>query len=96
MAVYQIVRLQAVEDKADDLLAMLRQGRDFALTVDGCEGFDVYQGKDDAGSFVMIERWATPEQHQSHFQKNVLETGVADRVSALLARPMEYDYYVQP
>ena len=93
MSTVQVVRLKAAEGKADELRGIVEQARSFALTVDGCEGFDVYQAEDAPENFVMIERWASHEQHQQHFQKNVIEHRVLDRVSALLSRPMEYGYH---
>jgi quinol monooxygenase YgiN len=93
VTIAQVVRLQAAEGKADELWPLLEAGRGFALTVDGCEGFEIYQGTETAESFVMIERWASVEQHQRHFETNVVGSGVLDRVSALLAAPLEFEYY---
>ena len=95
MSVFQIVTLRAADGKADELRPILDGGREFALTVDGCEGFEIYQSADAPESFVMIERWASTEQHQRHFQTNVIESGVAERVSAVLAEPMSYGYFEQ-
>jgi hypothetical protein len=44
MSVAAIYSIEAAEGKAEELLAMLQQGRDFAGTVEGSEGFDVFQG----------------------------------------------------
>jgi quinol monooxygenase YgiN len=93
MSTVQVVRLKAADGKADELRAIVEQGRSFALNVDGCEAFDIYQAEDAPERFVMVERWASPEQHQQHFQKNVIERGILDQVSALLSEPMEYGYH---
>jgi quinol monooxygenase YgiN len=95
MSTVQVVRMQASEGKVDELRDIVRQARSFALTVDGCEGFEVLESEESPGSFVMIERWASPEQHRQHFQKNVIEPGLLDQVSALLSAPMEYGYHEQ-
>jgi len=95
MSTVQVVRLTAAEGKADELRGIIEQARSFALTVDGCEGFEVYEAEDAPGSIVMVERWASHEQHQQHFQTNVIDTGVLDRVGALLSGPMEYGYHKQ-
>jgi quinol monooxygenase YgiN len=95
MSTVQIVRLRAAEGKADELRGIIEQARSFSLTVDGCEAFDVYEAAETPGSIVMVERWASVEQHQQHFQKNVIDTGVLDRVGALLSAPMEYGYHKQ-
>jgi len=97
MSVTAIYTLQAKETKADELLALLEQARDLTLTVDGCEGFDVYQGKDDRNRFVMVERWASVDIHQAHFEKNAKGSGWLDGVEALMnapfARPQD-SYYL--
>lgn len=88
MSIFQIVTLQAADGKADDLRPMLEDGRDFARAADGCEGIEIYRSTDDPNRFTMIERWASVEQHQRHFQTNLVESGVLDRVGAVLACPM--------
>jgi quinol monooxygenase YgiN len=72
---------------------MLEGGREVALTMDGCEGFEIYQSTETPEAYVMVERWATAEQHQRHFETNVIGSGVLDRVGALLAEPMTYGYF---
>ena len=93
MSVIQLVRMEAASGKATALLALLQQGRDSTLTVEGCEAFDVYQGRDDPHQLLMIERWVSVEAHQVHFEKNVIATGVLDRCMALMTRPPELAYY---
>ena len=97
MSVTAIYSIEAAEGKADELLALLRQGRDFTATVEGSEGFEVFEGKDDPLKFVMIEHWSSPEAHQEHFEKNVKGAGVLDAAEALMARPFPppaESYYV--
>jgi quinol monooxygenase YgiN len=89
MSVTVIYSFQAAQGKADELLAILRQGRDFSATVEGCEGFEVYQGHDDPRRFVMVERWATVDAHQSHFEQNVKGSGVLDAAEALMTGPFQ-------
>ena len=87
MSVTAIYWVEAKEGKADELLAMLQQGRDFAVTVDGCEGFEVFQGKDHPHRFVMLEHWNSTEDHQAHFEKNVRASGVLETAEALMTAP---------
>jgi quinol monooxygenase YgiN len=96
MSVTVIYSIQAKQGKADDLLAMLQQGRDFSAGAEGYEAFDVYQGKDNPHRFVMIERWASVEAHQAHFEQNVKGSGVLDAAEALITAPfpVEDAYYV--
>jgi quinol monooxygenase YgiN len=97
MSVTAIYSIEAAEGKADELLAILRQGRDFTATVEGSEGFDVFQGKDDPHKFVMLEHWSSVEAHQAHFEKNVKGAGVLDTAEALMSRPFpppQESYYL--
>ena len=87
MSVAAIYTIRAAEGKADELLSMLRQGRDFSVTAKGSEGFEVFQGEDDPHKFVMVERWSSVKAHQAHFEKNVKEAGVLDSAEALMAEP---------
>ena len=64
MSVTAIYHVRANEGKADELLAILRQGRDFSRTVDACEGFEVFQRQEDPRDFVMTEQWTTVEGHR--------------------------------
>jgi quinol monooxygenase YgiN len=97
MSVTAIYSFEAAERKAEELAAMLQQGRDFTMTIEGCEGFEVFQGKDDSNRFVMTERWASVEDHRSHFEKNVRASGVLDHAEALMTEPFplpDESYYV--
>jgi quinol monooxygenase YgiN len=64
MRVTAIYLVQAKPGKEGELLEMLQQGREFALGVDGCVGFDVFQGHEDPTKFVMNEHWES-ERHSS-------------------------------
>lgn len=96
MTVAVIYSFEARRGKAEELRDLLRQGRDVAATVEGFEGFDVYQGKDDPHRFVMVETWASTGAHQSHFEKNVKASGVLARVETLMAAPFDVaePYYI--
>jgi quinol monooxygenase YgiN len=87
MSVIAIYNIRAADGKADDLLAMLRQGRDFTSTVEGSESFEVFQGKDDPHAFVMVERWTSVDAHRLHFQRNVKHSGMLDAAEALMTDP---------
>lgn len=89
MSVAIAYRFRAREGKAAELLALLQGGRDFSLGVDGCEGFDVYQGKDDPDQFVMMETWRSEQLHEAHFEKNARGSGWLEQVEALMTQPFE-------
>ena len=92
MSVTAIDSIEAAEGKAEELLAILRQGRDFTKTVEGSEGFEVYQRQDDPNRFVMVVHWSSMEAHQAHFEANVKGAGVLDTAEALMARPFQPPY----
>jgi quinol monooxygenase YgiN len=92
MTVAAIYRFRAADGKAEELLAMLRQGRDVAATVEGCEKFEVYQGSDDPHKFALVERWTSKEAHNDHFEKNVKGSGVLDAAELLMTEPFEPPY----
>jgi quinol monooxygenase YgiN len=97
MSVTAIYSFQAADGKADELVAMLQQGRDFSMTVEGCECFEVFQGKDDPNKFVMTERWASVEDHRSHFETSVKASGVLEHAEALMTEPFpppDESYYL--
>ena len=94
MSVIQVVRMEATRGKAAELLALLQQGRDFTLTVDGCEAFDVYQSKDDPHQLLMVERWVSVDAHRIHFETNVMATGLLDRCQALMTGEPQLAYYL--
>ena len=97
MSVTVIYDFRAAEGKADELLAMLREGRDFSATGEGFEAFDVYQGHDDPHRFVMVERWTSVDAHRSHFEKNVKGSGLLDKAEALMTGRLNVGdpYYVR-
>ena len=94
MSVIQLVRMEAAPGKPAELLALLQQGRAFTLRVDGCEAFDIYQGKDDPHQLLMVERWVSQEAHHVHFERNVMATGLLDRCVALMTGPPQLTYYL--
>lgn len=89
MSVAIIYRFRARDGKSAELLALLQRGRDFSLTVDGCEGFDVYQGSADLHQFVVVETWRSEQIHEDHFEKNAKGSGWVDQVEALMTQPLE-------
>lgn len=90
-----IYDLRARQGKADELLVSLRAGRDFGRTVDGCEGYDVFQSGADPHDFVMIERWRTQQLQKEHFKTNVVESGVLERVIPLMTAPPQDRWFTQ-
>jgi quinol monooxygenase YgiN len=94
MSVTVFFRFEALPGHTDELLRMLLQGRDFGLTVPGCESYEVLQAIDEPQKLLMIERWTTAEAHADHFSRNVLASGLFERAASLMAtRPEPHVYY---
>ena len=59
---------------------------------DGCQSLDVYFNTDDTGNMVMVEFWDS----RAHYEKYLnwrTETGVMDKVGAMLAEPPSIRYF---
>ena len=87
MSVTIVVNFQASEGNAEELLALLQQGRDFSRKADGCESFDVFQRQDDPNKFMFLEQWNSLEAHHENVAKNVVASGHLDKIKALLTGP---------
>ena len=94
MSVTVFFDFRAAPGHADELLTLLLQGRDFGLTVPGCEAYEIHQGSDDPHRFMMVERWTSPEAHRKHFEKNVVASGVLDKATSIMVEaPAPPVYY---
>ena len=86
---------EALEGKADELLGLLIGGRDFGRSVEGCESFEVYQGAEEPHRVVMVETWTSADAQQTHFEANVVPSGVLDKVGALVVGPIHPSSFVR-
>jgi quinol monooxygenase YgiN len=93
MSVTIFYDFRATSGNADELLALLLAGRDFGITVPGCEAYEVFQAEADPHRLMMMERWASAGAHQEHFERNVVATGVLDKASALMVEPPQPPVY---
>ena len=59
---------------------------------DGCQGIDVYFNTEDTGSMVGVEHWDS----RAHYEKYMAwrtETGVMDKIGAMLTGPPSIRYF---
>ena len=59
---------------------------------DGCQSLDVYFNTEDTGNMVMVEFWDS----RAHYEKYLnwrTETGVLDKVGAMLVEPPSIRYF---
>jgi quinol monooxygenase YgiN len=87
MSVTIVVNFEATEGNAEQLLALLQQGRDFSRKAEGCESFEVYRRQDDPTKYMFLEQWASLEAHHENVAKNVVASGHLDKIKALLTGP---------
>jgi quinol monooxygenase YgiN len=59
---------------------------------DGCQGIDVYSDTEDSSCLVLIEYWDSRAHHGKYIAWRT-ETGVMEKVGAMLAGPPVMRYY---
>ena len=59
---------------------------------DGCQGIDVYFNTEDTSSMVLVEYWDS-RAHQEKYIAWRTETGVMDKIGAMLAGPPSIRYF---
>lgn len=59
---------------------------------DGCQGFDACFSAEDPTRMVMIERWDSRAHHEKYLGWRT-ETGVMDKLGAMLAGPPSMRYF---
>ncbi len=92
MSVFYILELTIQPDKVEDYLAqfpsILPDTRAFA----GCEEITVHQNEDDPTDVVLLERWATKDDHQKYMAWRQ-ERGDMERLGQGLAGPPKTRYF---
>ena len=58
----------------------------------GCQGVDLYFNKEAAGSMLLVERWESRAHHEKYVGWRT-ETGVMDKIGAMLAGPPSIRYF---
>ncbi len=87
MSVNVVVNFQASPDRAAELGALLRQGRDMSRAADGCESFDLFQRQDDESRFIFVEQWSSIDAHHRNMADNIVGSGHLGQVLALIVGP---------
>jgi quinol monooxygenase YgiN len=87
MSVDVVVNFQARPGMADELLPLLREGRDISRGAVGCESFQLFRRLDDDTKFVFIERWRSIDDHHLNMAENIVGSGHFGRILSLLVGP---------
>ena len=59
---------------------------------DGCQGMDVYFNTENEGNMVMVEHWDSRAHHEKYLAWRT-ETGVMDKLGAMLARTAKHPIF---
>ena len=59
---------------------------------EGCQGADAWFNADDPGNMVIVEYWGARAQHEKYVGWRT-ETGVMERIGAMLAGPPSIRYF---
>jgi quinol monooxygenase YgiN len=87
MSINVVINFQAAEGRADELLPLLREGRDISRAAEGCESFDLFQRGDDEHKFMFFEQWESIETHHENMVNNIVASGHLGRILPLLVGP---------
>lgn len=59
---------------------------------EGCQRVDLYFNKEDAGNLLLVEHWESRAHHEKYVGWRT-ETGVMDKIGAMLAGPPSIRYF---
>jgi quinol monooxygenase YgiN len=92
MSVLFILELTIEPEKVDEYLAQFPDLLPDTRAFDGFEEITVHQNEDDPTDVVLLERWASKEQHEKYTAWRQ-ERGDLERLSQGLAGPPKTRYY---
>ena len=92
MSVMVLVDTQIKSEEISNMKSILDEILPDTRAYDGCQSLDVYFNMDDTGNMVMVECWDS----RAHYEKYLnwrTETGVMEKVIAMLAEPPSIRYF---
>ena len=90
MAELTLVTMQFDAARPDELAAVLAKYVVLARQQNGCRNIDLCASLTKPGRFVIVEKWATPEDQRAHFD-SVEMIEMATSCEGLLQRPPDID-----
>lgn len=69
IVIIRVTEPDGIAPVADALARM----RPLCLAEDGCVSWEAYQSHEEAGTFVLVERWATREKWEAHDQGEAIQ-----------------------
>ena len=92
MSVMVLLDLQIKSEEISNMKSILDEILPDTRAYDGCHSFDLYFNTDDTGNMVMVEVWDSRAHHEKYLNWRI-ETGVMDKVGAMLAEPPSIRYF---
>jgi len=69
MSVVALVKLEAVQGKAEQALAIIKKSQAYCLSHEVCHGFEALQSCEDDHHFYFVERWHSIQAHKALLQQ---------------------------
>ena len=90
--IHVIIVFKIKKEKIKSFLDIMKDVKKLLPSVDGCEGVNIYQDKDDKYSVTLVERWNSEEAHKKHL-KHVVDSGDWTYISSHLSEDPKSHYY---
>ena len=92
MSVTVLLEMQSKPEKIDELKAVFKNILPDTRSYDGCQGVDMVGNQDNPCNLVLIEKWASRQHHEKYSAWRT-ETGVLEKLGAMLSQPPSIRYY---
>lgn len=95
MSVLVLLEAPVKAEEISNMTSYLAELLPESLEYDGCQGMDLYFNTEDNGNMVLVEHWDSRAQHEKYLGWRT-ETGVMDKLGAMLAGPPSIRYFERP
>ncbi len=92
MTVEVLLEASVKPEDVSDMKSYLAEIFPDTRAFDGCRGIDAYFNTADTGNMVLVEHWDSQAQFEKYLAWRT-ETGVMDRLAAMLAGPPSIRYF---
>jgi quinol monooxygenase YgiN len=92
MSVLVLLEAPVKSEEVSNMKSYLAKILPDALAYDGCQAIDVYFNTEDVGNMVLVEHWDSRRHHEKYVGWRT-ETGVMDKIGAMLAGPPSIRYF---
>ena len=92
MSVMVLLEAPVKAEKISNMKSYLAELLPDTRAYDGCRGMDVYFDTEHEGNMVVVEHWQSRPHHEKYLGWRT-ETGVMDKLGAMLAGPPSIRYF---